>query len=153
MTEWPSRTFQSGSRRRESQPVAVRWGQEDTRRMTATRWAVLVAAAIVLAAAADIDAAPTRPGAPADEGTRATRQRFLEMFARAYFGIEFRGVQQRLYLRLFDSSVSDVTREGEHSFRPPAARHETGWRAPSALQMHGTPVWLPLAEEQYGSPC
>src|SRR5215470_11644405 len=82
--------------------------------MSASRW-IAMAAAIVLAAAADIDASPTRPGAPA-ESTRATRQRFLEMFARSYFP----GRTGQLLV---------VPRRGDFITRPD----------PYYAQMHGTP--------------
>jgi hypothetical protein len=76
----------------------MRRGQEDTRRMTASR-STAMAAALVYALVATpraasaqqttgttgSDAARVRPGAPAENAARATRQRFLEMFARAYF--------------------------------------------------------------------
>ncbi|HTK31578.1 MAG TPA: alkaline phosphatase family protein [Candidatus Saccharimonadaceae bacterium] len=52
--------------------------------MTASRWTVLVAAALVLAAV-PVSAAPTPVKAPANRADAATRQRFLEMFARAYY--------------------------------------------------------------------
>src|SRR4051812_49603794 len=52
--------------------------------MTAPRCTVL-AAVLFVAAATGIDAASTRTRVPAGEATLATRQRFLEMFARSYF--------------------------------------------------------------------
>jgi hypothetical protein len=84
--------------------------------MTASRWTVLVAAVLVLGAAAGIDAAPTRTKAPVDKATRATRQRFLEMFGRAYFP----GRTGQLLL---------VPREGDFITRPD----------PYYIQMHGSP--------------
>jgi hypothetical protein len=96
--------------------LAVLWGPEDTRRMPPSRWTVLVAAALVLAAARGIDAAPTRTQAPVDQSTRATRQRFLEMFARAYFP----GRTGQLLV---------VPRKGDFITRPD----------PYYAQMHGTP--------------
>src|SRR5690348_15546502 len=84
--------------------------------MTASRWTVLVAATLVLAAAPGIDAAPTRTQAPVDKAARATRQRFLEMFARAYFP----GRTGQLLL---------VPRHGDFITRPD----------PYYAQMHGSP--------------
>jgi hypothetical protein len=84
--------------------------------MTASRWTVLVAAVLVLPAATGIDAAPTRTKAPVDKATRATRQRFLEMFGRAYFP----GRTGQLLL---------VPRQGDFITRPD----------PYVIQMHGSP--------------
>jgi hypothetical protein len=84
--------------------------------MTASRRTVLVAAVLVLAAATGIDAAPTRTKAPDDRATRATRQRFLEMFGRAHFP----GRTGQLLL---------VPRQGDFITRPD----------PYVIQMHGSP--------------
>ena len=84
--------------------------------MTASRSTVLVAAVLVLAAATGLDAAPNRTQAPVEQTTGATRQRFLEMFARAYFP----GRTGQLLL---------VPRQGDFITRPD----------PYYAQMHGTP--------------
>src|SRR5437764_4533238 len=84
--------------------------------MTASRWTVLVAAVLFLAAATGIDAASTRTKVPAEQATVATRQRFLEMFARAYFS----GRTGQLLV---------VPRKGDFITRPD----------PDYAQMHGTP--------------
>lgn len=81
-----------------------------------TRSTVLAAAVLVLATATGVDAAPTPAKAPVDKATLATRQRFLEMFARAYFP----GRTGQLLL---------VPRRGDFITRPD----------PYYLQMHGTP--------------
>jgi len=53
--------------------------------MTASRWTVL-AAAVLCPGDSDRHRRHSDPNkAPGDKATRATRQRFLEMFARAYF--------------------------------------------------------------------
>jgi len=54
--------------------------------MTTSRWTALAAVAVfTLAAANGTTAADVIPKAPPDTTARATRQRFLEMFGRAYF--------------------------------------------------------------------
>jgi hypothetical protein len=79
--------------------------------MTVSRWTV-VAAALVIALVA-----PSRVGsAPAKDSSRATRQRFLEMFGRAYFP----GRSGQLLL---------VPRQGDFITRPD----------PYVTQMHGSP--------------
>ena len=75
-----------------------------------------MAGVLVLAAATGIDAAPTRTRAPADKATLAMRQRFLEMFARAYFP----GRTGQLLV---------VPRRGDFITRPD----------PYYVQMHGSP--------------
>src|SRR5258705_4489796 len=84
--------------------------------MITSRWTVLVAAVVVLTAVTRIDAAPTRTKAPAEHASLATRQRFLEMFARAYFP----GRTGQLLV---------VPRKGDFITRPD----------PYYAQMHGTP--------------
>ena len=82
-----------------------------------------------VAAATGIDAAPTRTKAPVDEAIRATRQRFLEMFARAYFP----GRTGQLLV---------VPREGDFITRPDPylrsnARHALALRRRHSLDVHG----------------
>jgi len=76
--------------------------------------AVLVAAVLLLTAATG--AAPTPTKAPVDKATVATRQRFLEMFARSYFP----GRTGQLLV---------VPRQGDFITRPD----------PYYIQMHGSP--------------
>ena len=97
--------------------------------MTASRW-IAVAAALVIALVATprgglaeqttgttgSDAARVGPRVPAENAARATRQRFLEMFARAYFP----GRTGQLLL---------VPRRGDFITR----------RDPYYIQMHGSP--------------
>src|SRR5262252_5930519 len=90
---------------------------DETRRMTRSRWPALAAAVMLILAAATGSAA-TQAGAraPTDESPSATRQRFLEMFGRAYFP---RRTGQLLV----------VPKQGDFITRPD----------PYYVQMHGTP--------------
>src|SRR5690349_1776637 len=85
--------------------------------MTAARWtAVAAAAMLTLVAAASTTPARVGPKGPAEAEARATRQRFLEMFGRAYFP----GRTGQLLV---------VPKRGEFITRPD----------PYYVQMHGTP--------------
>src|ERR1051325_10085822 len=85
--------------------------------MITFRWTALaVAAVFTQAAAIGTIAAKVGPKAPASQSARANRQRFLEMFARAYF----RGRTGQLLV---------VPKEGDFITR----------RDPYYVQMHGTP--------------
>ena len=97
--------------------------------MTASRWTAAAAALVIALVATPragsaeqttgttgSDAARVRPRAPAEDAARATRQRFLEMFARAYFP----GRTGQLLV---------VPRKGDFITRPD----------PYYAQMHGTP--------------
>jgi hypothetical protein len=83
--------------------------------MTTSRWAAVAAAAMLMAAATGAGAAHS-PKATTDEATSATRQRFLEMFGRAYFP----GRTGQLLV---------VPKKGDFITRPD----------PYYVQMHGTP--------------
>lgn len=85
--------------------------------MTVSRWTALAAAAMLtVAAATGTTSAQVTPKAPTNEADRATRQRFLEMFARAYFP----GRSGQLMV---------VPKQGDFITRPD----------PYYVQMHGTP--------------
>src|SRR5947207_9841736 len=97
-------------------PIVQRRRWEDTRRVTTSRWTVLAAAVFALAAATGTTTAQVTPKAPTNEAARANRQRFLEMFGRAWFP----GRTGQLLV---------VPKEGDFITRPD----------PYYVQMHGTP--------------